>query len=52
MMVVQNREIVPSAAKEREVGGRLYTSIIQILTVQSSYLCGAMFRVAPQKEKP
>ena len=28
MMVVQNREIVPSAAKERGVGGRLlYTNV-------------------------
>ena len=25
---------------------------IQIMTVQSPYVCGAMFRAAPQKEKP
>ena len=34
---------------KRNGSGRNY---IQIMTVQSSYVCGAMFRAAPQKEKP
>ena len=49
MMVLKNKEIVPSAAKGRGVEGRfLYINVGSAI-----FLCvWRMFRAAPHKEKP